>query len=295
MLWSGRFEAQRSEAPDLQDDIAHGILSELEPELTRAEITLIRRQRPENVDAWGCYRQGIAAIALKGWSEEAVSEALGNFRRAIDIDADFGLAHANYALLVVLAKNTGLGSAFATLEAEAISAAEKAIALDDGSSQVLGYAGCALGDVGQHARGIEILERALELDPSNAQAHVALGATLALSRQLDEGIARMRHGMRISPKDRRLGFWGWALAGFLFRAGRTEDALQEVRLAIRRDPRLYLPRVLEAAVLLVLQRPGDARLALEAARKARPSLTLEQIATSHGRRIAISLAPLLQG
>jgi hypothetical protein len=99
--------------------------------------------------------------------------------------------------------------------------------------------------------------------------------------------------MRISPKDRRLGFWGWALAGFLLRAGRTEDALQEVRLAIRRDPRLYLPKILEAAVLLVLQRPDEARLALEAARKARPSLTADEIALSHGRRIAKSLAALL--
>ena len=37
---------------------------------------------------------------------------------------------------------------------------------------------------------------------------------------LDGGIARMRQGIKLSPRDRRLAFWGWALGGFLLRAKR---------------------------------------------------------------------------
>ena len=48
-----------------------------------------------------------------------------------------------------------------------------AIATDAGSSEVLGYAGCALSDLGQVDRGTEILRQAVEIDPSNAQAEVA--------------------------------------------------------------------------------------------------------------------------
>jgi hypothetical protein len=44
----------------------------------------------------------------------------------------------------------------------------------------------------------------------NAQAQVALGAALALSGDLDGGIARMKQGIKLSPRDRRLAFWGWA-------------------------------------------------------------------------------------
>lgn len=292
MLWSGRLEGKREAAEDFQDRIARGIITELEPELTRAEISLIRRQRPENIDAWSCYRQALGAIALRGWSEEAVKEALANLRQAMSIDPDFGLAHAYYALLAALGKTTGLSLSFRSLANDAIEAAKRAIALDDGSSQVLGYAGCALADLGDHEYGIEILQRAVELDPSNAQAHVALGAALAISGRADAGIERMRHGMGISPRDRRLGFWGWALAALLLRAGKIEESLQEARTAARQDPGLYLPRIVEAAALVALERVEDAGNALVAARRLRPSLTLPEVELSHGRRLASALKPI---
>ena len=292
VLWSGRFESKRDETADLQDDIARGIISELEPELTRAEIALIRRQRPENIDAWGCYRQASGAIALKGWNEDAITEARSQLQRAVEIDPTFGLARAHFALVTAIGRNTGLIQGSPILENEAVEAAEQAMLLDEGSSEVLGYAGCALADLGHHDRGAEILKRSLEIDPSNAQAHVALGATHALLGQLDVGIERMRYGMRISPRDRRLGFWGWALAGFLLRAGRAEESLQEARTSAGRDSRLHLARVLEAAALQSLGRSDEARDALAAARRIRAVLTLNEVALSHGRRIAKQIEPL---
>ena len=64
---------------DLQEDIARGILSELEPELTRAEIAHIRRQRPENLGAWAHYHEAVGALAAKGWSADGMATA-----RAVD-------------------------------------------------------------------------------------------------------------------------------------------------------------------------------------------------------------------
>src|SRR5208282_5176655 len=62
ILWSARFETARAETLELQDEIARGIIVELEPALTRAETAVIRRQRPDNVDAWGCFHQAIGAL-----------------------------------------------------------------------------------------------------------------------------------------------------------------------------------------------------------------------------------------
>lgn len=284
VLWSGRFESTRDATADLQDDIARGIISELEPELTRAEIALIRRQRPENIDAWGCYRQALGAISLKGWNEEAMSEARMQLQRAVTIDPTFGLAHANFALLTALGRNTGVIPGSSILQSDALAAAERAMLLDEGSSEVLGYAGCALSDLGHHARGMQILERAVEIDPSNAQAHVALGAALAKLGQVEVGIGKMRYGMRISPRDRRLAFWGWALGSLLLRSGHPDEALQEARIASRRDPKFHLPWVLEAVTLAGLRRDDEARAALSAALRLRSSLTLNEVALTHGRR-----------
>jgi adenylate cyclase len=286
ILWSGKFEATRAETLELQDDIARGIMIELEPALTQAQVNVIRRQRPENVDAWGCYHQAAGALGGKGWNELAVTEAQNFLRRALELDGNFALARGQLALLSALAQNTGLVEHSAERTQEALAAAEMAIAADTGSSEVLGYAGCALVDLGNKERGVQILRQAVEIDPSNAQAEVALGAALAMMGDLDAGIARMRHGIRLSPRDRRLAFWGWALGGFLLRANRPEEALEEASLAARRDPRLHLPPILEALVQAALGRSELARGALISARRLRPELTQQEIERSHGRRAA---------
>ena len=49
-IWTQRFAVNLTETFDLQDEISRQIIRELEPELTRAELTLIQRQRPDNLD-----------------------------------------------------------------------------------------------------------------------------------------------------------------------------------------------------------------------------------------------------
>ncbi len=289
VLWTGRFESTPQASEDLQDRITRGILAQLEPELTRAEIAHIRRQRPENLDAWAHYRQAVGIIALQGWSGVALEQARAQLRLSVALDPNFGLGHAYYALLTAIAGNLGFLQQAAPVEVQA--AAERAMALDPGSAEVLGYAACALGDIGQHSQAETILHQALEINPSNAQAHVALGAVLALQGQLQAGIARMRQGMALSPRDRRLGFWGWALGTFLLRAEQPEQALAEARTSVQRDPSFYLARVLEAAALDSLGQKEAAGLALAAARALRPELSLQEITLVHGRRMAQQLAP----
>jgi len=292
VLWSGQFDTERSSAIDLQDEIARGIIVELQPALTRAEIAVIRRQRPENIGAWGFYHQAGGALAANGWNARSVEEARGFLRHALELDANFALARAQLALLMALAQNTALIEPSNSLRDEAVAAAELAIADDGGSSEVLGYAGCAISDLGDTNRGAEILKQAVELDPSNAQAQVALGAALALSGDLDSGIARMKQGIKLSPRDRRLAFWGWALGGFLMRAKRPAEALEEAKLAARRDPRLFLPPVLETLAHIALGQTDAAKISLVSARRLRPELTLREIEISHGRRAVKALADL---
>ena len=292
LLWSGRFDRRRNEAVDLQEEIARGIISELEPELTRAEIAHIRRQRPENLDAWAHYHQAVGSIALQGWGIEAMAEARAQLQKSITLDPAFGLGYAHYALLTVLSMKFGYLPDTKSLTEEVMGAANQAIVLDDGSSEVLGYAGCALCDLGHHDRGVEVLHRALEIDPSNAQAHVALGASLGLTGQLEKGIQEIRLGMEISPKDRRLGFWGWALGGYLFRVERTDEALVEARTSCRRDPKFHFARVLEAAALDRQGHEKEAGASLALARKLYPALTLNDIALIHGRRVGARMALL---
>jgi adenylate cyclase len=291
-LWADRFDGQAGNVFELQDQIARAIAGRIEPELVRAEMALIRRRRDANPNAWSCYRQGSGVISLKGWSEETLAQATALLRQATSLDPDFALARAQLALLLSLGARLGLLADTAAAVAEAREEAERAVTLDHDASEVLGYAGCALAELGDVNRGSEIMERAIENDPSNAQAWVALGTALCFLEKMDAtGLEKLRHGMRLSPRDHRLGFWGTFYALALARRRQLTEAYEEARTACRRDPQFYAARVVVALTAIGLGRKEEAIAALREARRLRPRLSLDEIRLLVGRGATL-LAPL---
>jgi adenylate cyclase len=291
-LWADRFDGQAEDVLELQDQIVRAIASRIEPELVRAEIALIRRRRDANPNAWSCFRQGAGVISLKGWSEETLTQATALLRQATTLDPDFALARAQLALFLSLGARLGLVADGAAAVTEARTEAERAVTIDHDASEVLGYAGCALAELGDVQRGTEILERAIENDPSNAQAWVALGTSLCFLEKMDAtGLEKLRHGMRLSPRDHRLGFWGTFYALALARHGRLTEAHEEVRAACRHDPQFYVARIVLALTAAGLGSKEEAVVALREARRLRPRLSLNEIQLLVGRRAAL-LAPL---
>jgi adenylate cyclase len=291
-LWADRFDGQAEDVLELQDQIVRAIASRIEPELVRAEIALIRRRRDANPNAWSCFRQGAGVISLKGWSEETLTQATALLRQATTLDPDFALARAQLALFLSLGARLGLVADGAAAVTEARTEAERAVTIDHDASEVLGYAGCALAELGDVQRGTEILERAIENDPSNAQAWVALGTSLCFLEKMDAtGLEKLRHGMRLSPRDHRLGFWGTFYALALARHRRLTEAHEEVRAACRHDPQFYVARIVLALTAAGLGSNEEAVVALREARRLRPRLSLNEIQLLVGRGAAL-LAPL---
>jgi adenylate cyclase len=291
-LWADRFDGQAEDVLKLQDQIVRAIAGRIEPELVRAEVALIRRRRDANPDAWSCFRQGAGLISLQGWSEETLTQSAALLRQAATLDPDFALARAQLAVFLSLGARLGLVADSAAAVTEARTEAERAVAIDHDTSEVLGYAGCALAELGDVQRGNEILERAIENDPSNAQAWVALGSSLCFIEKMDAtGLEKLQHGMRLSPRDHRLGFWGTFYALALARHRQITEAHEEVRAACRRDPQFYFARVVLAVIAAGLGSKEEAVGALREARRLRPRLSLNEIEFLVGHRAAL-LAPL---
>jgi adenylate cyclase len=284
-LWAERFDRAASDIFDVQDDITSAILTQLEPELTRAEFELVRRRRPADMDAWDYYQQASGVLALKGWHEQTFAEGAELYRKSLALDPDFAPARAALSLLLAIGHMIG----YVADSEEALIEADRALALDSDDSEVLGFAGCALSDLGHKSRGIEILERAIERNPSNAQAWVALGATFLSNRQPDLAIEKLEHGLRISPRDNRLAVWMGIHALALGFTGRLDEAVAQARAACRRDGKLHNPRVVLAALLASQNSPEEATSALAEARRIRPQLSLREARGIVGGRYAEAL------
>ena len=283
-IWAEQFDRAAEDLDDIEDEITVGIAARLEPELARAEIERIKRRPPCDMDAWSYYQQAHGLLSLKGWHRETFQEAADLLEQAITLDPDFALAHAYLSLLLALGHIFGMAPGDGPADDRAVAEAEHAMGIDAQDSTVLGFAGCALCDVGQTSGGIEILERAVESNPSNAQAWAALGVALMREGKPRKGVEMLRHGMKISPLDNRLAYWGTNLAYVLFRLRKVEEALDEIERACRRDDRLYMARVVRAIILSALGRDREADRAIEEAKRIHPGLRIADVRTLVGRR-----------
>ena len=286
-LWAGQFDTT-PDVPFAVDAITLAIAGKLGAELTLAQVRLEKSRPAADSGAWPPMRRALAALIVHGWSEESFAEAERQCRAAIQIDPEFALAHS------VLALTVGLGQRFALIRraeagSEAMAAAERALALAPGDSEVLSFAGCAIADLGLADRAIMILERAIEADPSNAHGWVALGSSLLIKGDVEAGIEKLRHGIRVSPRDARLAIWQCFLGCGLLAAGRHAAALAEAERACARDERFYPAHVIRAVALLRLERRAEADAALRAALRIRPALSLDDTEPWVGRQFAEEL------
>jgi len=275
IIWAIRKEVPTKELETLQNEIILHIVSAIEPEINRTEFATLRKRRQVDLGAWELYRQGHAILGLKGWSEETFSECADLLRQAITKDPELAFAHAYLSLILAIGHLVGLVTQ-PDWQEEALAAAEKAIALDSQDSDVLGYAGCAFCDMGDFSRGIRMLERAVELDPSNAQGWAALGAA-QLRTGKEEGIKHMYHGIRISPRDNRLGAWGAILSRGLLSFGKVDEAIEVAQKSCAFDDKIFLPRIVLSVAYAVSGNKQEAKKAIDDARRIRPGLNQEDI------------------
>lgn len=290
-LWSGQWDLARGGAEGVEDEITRAIVSRLGYELTLAEVRSERRRQPADRSAWSHMRLAFTALIERGWNEESFGEAARHCRNAIAVDAEFAHAHALLSLTLALGKRFAMLSDART-EGQALAAAERALALAPGDSEVLGMTGCAMGDLGYLRRGIEILERAVAADPSNPHAWAALGSTLLPTGDVAGGIERIRYGIRLSPRDARLAVWKTFLGSGLLTASRPDEACIEAEDACARDDRFYPARLVLAAGALDQGRRGAAEAALAEAKRIRPVLSLTQAELWIGRSRAVALHEL---
>lgn len=289
-IWAKRLDHPADAIDQLQDQITSAIVTHLLPELTRVEFARIERRPLKDYDAWTYHQKASGLLALKGWRKETFIEAAALYRKSIALDPQLASAHAALSLLLALGHVVGYFSD----PAAALSAAEEAMKLDSNNSEVLGFAGCALSDLGYTSRGIEVLEQALELNPSNAQAMVALGSSYFLSRDIENAVDYMRRGLELSPCDNRLAIWRGVFALALSHSGELEAGIEQAKLGCRHDRNMPIPRVVLASLLLLAGRKDDALSALKEARRIHPDLTHREIAGLVGRKSASMLAAIWQ-
>ena len=199
-VWAGRFDREMSGVLALQSDVARAIAEQVRLELSPEEQVALTARRPVDPRAYDAYLRG---LQLQGPPTRVFSwgpGAIEHFEQAVELDADFAEGH------VALARARG----------------------------ALGAVGLSMQFRGQFPQAREHAKRALELDERLGGAHAALAAVRLWYDWDFPGYKRaIERAWQLSSSD---PYVLDAYIAYLFREGRTEEALDVMERLLRVAP-----------------------------------------------------------
>ena len=234
-LWAETYDRNLNDIFAVESQIATKIADTLKAKLTGSEQQALAMRPTENPEAHQLYLYGRYFWNKRTGSD--LQKAVGYFKRAIEKDPTYALAHAGLADAYVLLPGFGAASPQESLPL-AKAAAQKALELDDTLAEA--HSSLALVLICYDfdlAGSMKEFERAIQLNPNYATAHQWFGAqALLLSGDFDRAIAEGKRAVELDPLSLIIN----ANLGIeYFAARRYDEAIEQLLKTIEIDPRFY--------------------------------------------------------
>jgi TolB-like protein/tetratricopeptide (TPR) repeat protein len=190
-----------------------------------------------NPDAHEAYLKG--RFWFNKRTEEGFLKAINHFRRAIEIDPQYAVAHAGLAEVFVVVGLYGMLPPKETYE-RAKAAAKSALQLDARIAEAHAALGFAKLRYEWDWKGAEADHlRAIELDANYATAHLWYGLFLAAMERFDEALAELKHARQIDPLAMATNaHLGWVL----YLSRQYEQAAEQLGNSLEIEPNFPLAR-----------------------------------------------------
>jgi TolB-like protein/Flp pilus assembly protein TadD len=259
-VWADRYDGSVADIFAVQDSIVREVVGALALNLSEGEQEEIARGQTFNVQAREAFQQGWEHYLR--FTAEDNAKAAEHFRRAAEIDPEYGRAYAALGIVYVRGcqwtwnKELGMSAALANSTAiQYLSEAEKressltAVA----ASQIHLYNN-------RHEEALTEAARAIALDPNDPEAHVAMALALITTGRPEAGLKFIETALRLNPSHPAYYVLAHGMAYFaLDDLERTTSVLSE---ALDRNPDTVELAPLLAATYAHLGRRSDARAAL---------------------------------
>jgi len=199
-IWSERYDRPVEDLFAVQNDVTQTIAATIagsEGAVAEAERSLIRRKPPANLTAFDTYL--LAMEAKHKVTKEALAEAEGLFRKAIELDPQMARAYYGLATVQIYLIDLGL-----------------APSVDEALSKMM-----------------EGSKKAVELDPEDGKTHLALGGAYAYHGKAEQALAEFDRAEALSPSDADLLLViAWSIPGF----GESARAVSLAERALKLNP-----------------------------------------------------------
>src|SRR5215831_430700 len=228
-LWGEHYNRNLTDVFDVQEEIAREIAEKLRLKLTPTERTKLARRQTESTAAYQAYLQGRFHWYKR--SLEGLKLSADYFKRALEIDPEYALAHAGLAdsyVILGIAEYGVLPPREAMPLAKA--AALEALRIDKSLAEAqttLAHV-CAFYDWDWTAAE-KAFKRAIKLNPQYALAHHWDALYLAAMGRHAEAIAAERRAQELEPLSLIINK---NVGTILFYAGQVESSIEQYQLTL---------------------------------------------------------------
>jgi adenylate cyclase len=265
-LWADRFDHERMDLVEMEDDIDARLLHELAGRLYGIQAARAARARPDNPEAQDLANRCYANVIDHPQAYNDPRTRAGLYEpchRALTLDPRNVLALKLRALELLdgITRGGSVDQAGDLKRArEAVETALAVDAFDPGAHTLDAY---VLSVEGQPDQAIAEAERSLTLNQSFVSAYLYLCPALIQSGQLDKALACIDKETRISPRDPIMFEFLHEKAEALQALGRDSETLDVMQRSLNLLPDHSAVRLLQVAVLSNLGRDAEARDALQ--------------------------------
>jgi adenylate cyclase len=244
VLWSEKYEAEPKDIFAVQDQITRRISGALALRVTGLELARSATKPPNNLEAYDLVLRG--RDLLSRLTRSANAQARDLFERAIALDPNYGPAYVGLGQVDVRAANQGWTQDPGGALERAEKLAQKAIALDDLSSNAHALLGDVAVQFGDYDRALGELKRAIDLNGSDAESYGHLVTVLLFEGDISGAIAGGELVTQFRPEVPDGAAFDLSVAYIL--ADRGADAVRILEHAVDRNPgHLYMNVMLAAA------------------------------------------------
>ncbi|HUA77309.1 MAG TPA: hypothetical protein VMA86_06530 [Acetobacteraceae bacterium] len=281
-LWAERFDKERRDILEVQDEIVARLARSVGVEMVRNEGRQGSAEAGEGDDAVDLVMRGNALATDLGQKERA-AEAVSLFTRALErdpgnVDAMIGIAATRIYQVV----NQYQAAAREVLldEAEALIARATVLAADH--IGVLKAHAVLLRARGRFADAIIADRSVIALNPGEPTAFRELGLNELYLGHAEEAVGWFRRADSVAPRDRARWTWLQGLGRALLHLGRDTEATEALQLALQNNPHFVLGWAFLAAAEALAGNIGRARLHLAHYDELDPGMTIRRFGSERG-------------
>jgi adenylate cyclase len=273
-LWAHNFDGTAEEIFDVQDRITERVVAIVEPKIQQAEVERSRRERPESLEAYDLYLQGLRK--MNTLQPEGNAAAYQLLSRAIAIEPSYAIALATAAHCLEYRLTMGWPLLGPDDEQRSLQLARAALELAGGDAMVLARCAIVIMQVGnEYEQGLRIFKRALEVNPHNVFVLSIAGIGHLITGRTSEALEIFHRVIQLSPGDTFEAMTGIAHVNLQLR--RFEEGLAWGQRSLAENPSFNPTHWAVIACNAHLGRLSEAQRALASLQALVPRITLTRL------------------